>query len=82
MCRRKSGWCIEGDERINFRPHYYLTFVNEYSKWRRQVKIGHAELPPMDTMRRDFEPTMRDLIELLGPEWVSNLCSENSQLRE
>ena len=36
----------------------------------------------MDTMRRDFEPTMRDLIELLGPEWVSNLCSENSQLRE
>ena len=70
----KERLVLEGDERINFQPHY-LTFVNQYSKWRRQIKIGHATLPPVDTMRRDFEPTMRDLIELLGPEWVSNLCS-------
>jgi hypothetical protein len=77
----KERLLLEGDERINFQPSY-LTFINEYFKWRRQVKIGHAELPPMDAMRFNFKPIICDLMDLLGPEWVSNLCSENSQLRE
>lgn len=63
---------LPGDQEVTFQPHY-LTFVNQYSKWRRQVKIGHAELPPIDTMRRDFEPTVRDLIELLGRDWIREL---------
>lgn len=68
----KERLALAGDEDVNPQPHY-LTFVNQYSKWRRQIKIGHATLPPIDTMRRDFEPTMRDLIELLGREWISGL---------
>jgi len=60
---------LPGDEDVNPQPHY-LTFVNQYSKWRRQVKIGHAALPPIELMRRDFEPTVRDLIELLGRDWI------------
>ena len=46
-----------------------------YFKWRQSGKIGHSELPPLDMMRLDFEPMMCDLMELLGPEWVSKLCS-------
>jgi hypothetical protein len=70
----KERLVLEGDEKVNPQLHY-LTVVNQYSKWRRQVKIGHAELPPIEMMRRDFEPMVRDVIELLGPEWVSKLCS-------
>jgi hypothetical protein len=77
----KERLVLEGNERINFEPSY-LTFCNEYFRWRRQVKIGHAQLPPMDAMRFNFKPIICDLMDLLGPEWVSNLCSEKSQLRE
>jgi hypothetical protein len=63
---------LEGDEDVNPQPHY-LTFVNQYSKWRRQVKIGHVDLPPLALMRRDFEPTVRDLIDLLGRDWIAAL---------
>jgi hypothetical protein len=77
----KERLLLEGDERIHFQPSY-LTFINEYFKWRRQVKIGQANLPPMDAMRFNFKPIICDLMDLLGPEWVSNLCSEYSQLRE
>ena len=88
--KRKSLWNyvpakerleLAGNDRVSPADHY-LTAVNNYLKWRRQVTIGHAELPPLETMRHDFHQMVRDLIDLLGPEWVSKLCSENSQLRE
>lgn len=61
----KERLVLEGNEKVNPQPHY-LTALNNYSKWRRQVRIGRAELPPIDTMRRDFKPMMRDVIELLS----------------
>jgi len=65
---------LEGDEGVNPHPHY-LTFINQYSKWRRQTKIGHAELPELDLMRRDFEPVVRDMIDLLGRDWFITLVA-------
>lgn len=60
---------LKGDRRDRPGAHY-LTFVNNFSKWDRQVQIGLAELPPVDELRHDLEPTLRRMIELCGKEWA------------
>jgi hypothetical protein len=63
---------LAGDEDVSPQPHY-LTFVNQYFKWERQLKIGHATAPPIDTFRRDFEPLVRSVIARGGRDWVAGL---------
>jgi hypothetical protein len=63
---------LPGNEDVSPQPHY-LTFINNYSKFRRQVALGRATVPSMRIMHRDFEPTVRDMIELLGRDWFYGL---------
>jgi len=72
---------LPGDEKMNPGPHH-LTFVNYFSKYDHQLRSDRVESFDIDIFRRETEPMIRRLIELCGPEWVSNLCSEDSQLRE
>jgi len=63
---------LPGDQKINPVAHP-LTFVNHFAKWDQRAKAGLISRPPLDQMRRDFEPTLRRLAELLGPDWVASL---------
>jgi hypothetical protein len=50
---------------------HHLTVINHFSKWDRQLTIGLAGAkPPIDQMRRDFEPMIRRQAELLGKDWL------------
>src|SRR5919109_705326 len=58
----KERQVMEGDAKDAPAPHY-LTFVNNFSKWHRQVQIGQARLPPPKILRQELEPTLRRMIE-------------------
>jgi hypothetical protein len=66
---------LPGDEKVKPAPHY-LTFVNEFFRYNRQLRIGKIEHFDLDLFRREIEPVARRLIELCGPDWFSKLCSE------
>ena len=76
-CVSGIGLLLEGDEKVTPAPHY-LTFVNEFFRYDRQLRIGKIEHFDLDLFCRDIEPMARRLIELCGPDWFSNLL----QLRE
>ena len=61
---------LAGDERIHPAPHY-LTFVNNFNKWRYRVRNGHIESPPLETLRHDFRPVIKRISELCGGlDWL------------
>ncbi len=63
----KERLLLEGDAK---------TFVNEFFRYNRQLRIGKIEHFNLDLFRREIEPMARHLIELCGPDWFSKLCSE------
>jgi hypothetical protein len=60
---------LKGDYKDTPAPHY-LTFVNNFDKWDRQVQIGQALLPSMEVLRRELERPLRRIIDLCGREWA------------
>lgn len=65
---------LEGDRKDAPATHY-LTFVNNFLKWDRQVEIGQAQLPAVDVLRRELETPVRRIIDLCGKEWVGSLIA-------
>jgi hypothetical protein len=63
---------LKGDEKVTRAPHHF-TFANHFAKWDRQRQLGRLPTPPQELMRRDLEPTIRRLIQLLGSEWVRDV---------
>ncbi len=63
---------LQGDRKDAPTSHY-LTFVNNYWKWRRQTEIGQSPLPSQDVLRRELETTVRDMKQICGAEWVNAL---------
>lgn len=64
---------LEGDERTTPAAHH-LTVINHFFKWERQLSQGHAgPRPPVEQMRRDFEPVILRQVELLGRDWLLQL---------
>jgi hypothetical protein len=49
---------LEGDQDIKPGPHH-LTFVNQFSKYDRQLRSGQVEGFSMDIFRREVEPMLR-----------------------
>ena len=66
---------LEGDEPITPVAHH-LTVINHFFKWERQLTQGHAgPRPPVEQMRRDFEPVILRQVELLGRDWLLELIA-------
>jgi len=68
----KKRTALAGDRKELPRTHY-LTGVNQFYKWRRQVRNGRAELPGIHELRRDFEAISRTIVELCGKDWALSL---------
>lgn len=55
----------------------YLWFVRGFSRWERQLCAGRlGPRPPVEVLRRDCDPVLRRLTELLGRAYVVNLLAE------
>ena len=65
---------IEGDEQIKPGLHH-LTFVNQFSKYDRQLKNGHVESFSLEVFQREVEPMVRRIIELGGRDWIVSLLN-------
>jgi hypothetical protein len=65
----KERPALEGD-RKDAPEHHYLTFVNNFSKWDRQVEIGLATMPPLEIFQHEMERPLRRIIEIGGKEWA------------
>jgi hypothetical protein len=88
--RRIARWCrkrrerkelrrnrkpLKGDRREKPAPHY-LTFINNFDKWDRHVKIGKADMPSTAQLRFDFERVLGRIIELCGVDWAASLLEK------
>ena len=63
---------LEGDAPVEPITHH-LTFVNVFSKWDRQLSLGRVAKPPQDMLRREFEPVVKRMAELMGREHLIEL---------
>ena len=68
----KERLLLEGNEKVTFERHQ-LTWVNEFFRYDRELRIGKIEHFDLGLFRRDVEPMARRLIQLCGPDWFSNL---------
>ena len=64
---------LEGDAPVAPITHH-LTFVNVFSKWKRQLSLGRlGPKPAVEVLRRDCDPVVKDLADLLGREYLIDL---------
>jgi hypothetical protein len=66
---------LEGDEPVKRSPHH-LGVVNAFSKFERQLTLGHITAST-DELRRDFAPVIPRLVELLGKDWFRSMLKED-----
>lgn len=62
---------LEGDESVSNPPHY-LSFVNHFTKWWRQLSLGHVAMPPIAQFRKEMETPLRRIIEIGGKDWAQD----------
>lgn len=65
---------IEGDEKLSPKPTG-VGFVNGFMKWDERCTNGLATRPPVEVLRTDFEPVVRRIAELAGPDWIRELLA-------
>jgi hypothetical protein len=63
---------LDGDGSVMQQPHY-LSFVNHFVKWDRQLGLGHVPAPPIQQFRREMETPLKRIIEIGGKDWVQSL---------
>jgi hypothetical protein len=63
---------LEGDESVSAKPHY-LSFVNHFVKWDRQLSLGHVSMPSVTQFRKEMENVQRRIIAIAGWDWVQSL---------
>jgi hypothetical protein len=68
----KERLALEGDYEINPGPHH-LTFINQFSKYDRQLRSGQVQSFSADNFRREIEPMIRRLIDICGRDWILSL---------
>jgi hypothetical protein len=68
----KERLALEGDYEINPGPHH-LTFINQFSKYDRQLRSGQVESFSAEAFRREIEPMIRRLIDICGRDWILSL---------
>ena len=68
----KERPALEGDGSVSAKPHY-LSFVNHFVKWDRQLSLGHVEMPSVAQFRKEMETPLRRIIEIGGKEWAQSL---------
>jgi hypothetical protein len=66
---------LEGDEKDPPGAHH-LTFVNQFSKYYRQLRSGHVEFFSLEIFQREIEPMIRRIAELCGRDWVVKIVAE------
>lgn len=66
---------LAGDQKFR-RDDHPLTFINSFAEWRRKVTVGLITAPPVETLRKDFEPVIRDIAERCGRDYVLSLLAE------
>jgi hypothetical protein len=77
----KERQVMEGDAKDAPAPHY-LTFVNNFSKWHRQVQIGQARLPPPKILRQELEPTLATDDRALRPQLGAFVLTSDGPVRQ
>jgi hypothetical protein len=66
---------LPGDGPVT-RDAHYLSFVNQFSKFDRQLKMGRVTLDvPM--FQREMETPVRRIIELGGRKWIESLLASD-----
>jgi hypothetical protein len=75
----KERLALKGDVKEPPMEPHYLTFVNNFAKWDRQVQIGKLPLPPMDLVRHELEPVLKRLIALVGRDWARDTSRKRSK---
>ena len=68
----KERPALEGDEPVSSKPHY-LSFVNHWTKWYRQLSLGHVPQPQVTQFRKEMETPWRQAIEIGGKEWAQSV---------
>jgi hypothetical protein len=68
---------LEGDEDVSRSPHY-LTFVNHFNKFDRQLTLGRATLD-LPMFRREMENPLRRIIQLAGKDWARKVLDDLDQ---
>jgi hypothetical protein len=63
---------LEGDVIDSPAPHH-RTFINQFSKYDRQLRSGQIESFSPENFRRAIEPMIRRLIDLCGRDWFRSL---------
>jgi hypothetical protein len=71
----KERLALEGDEDIKPGPHH-LTFINQFSKYDRQLRSGHVDGFSLETFKREIEPMIKRIAELCGREWLAGVLAE------
>lgn len=81
--RKFFGWYTPAKERLQLegdsesRPEiHHLGFINEFSKWDRQLRAGHVHSFERDLFRREIEPMIRRVIDLGGADWIRSLLGD------
>jgi Protein of unknown function (DUF3102) len=66
---------LEGDKPISPGPHH-LTFINQFSKYDRQLRSGQVESFSLETFREEIAPMIRRLADICGRDWLALLLRE------
>jgi len=68
---------LANDAEINPGPHH-LTFVNQFSKYDRQLRSGHVENFSLEIFRREIEPMIKRIMELCGRDWLERVIGKSN----
>jgi hypothetical protein len=63
---------LDGDMVDHPAPHH-RTFINQFSKYDRQLRSGQIESFSLENFRHAIEPMIRRLIDLCGRDWFRSL---------
>jgi hypothetical protein len=63
---------LEGDIIDSPAPHF-RTFINQFSKYDRQLRTGHVENFSLPKFKAAIEPMQRRIIDICGRDWIRSL---------
>ena len=63
---------LEGDVVDSPAPHH-RTFINQFTKYDRQLRSGHVESFSLSKFKQAIEPMQRRIIDICGPDWIRSL---------
>jgi hypothetical protein len=70
----KERPALPGDQPITPGVHH-LTFVNGILKWHERIKQGLDASPDVDLARREIEPAVKSIAEIVGADWIKSVIA-------